>query len=183
MEPSVFDVLRVVLAAVLIMLALAAIVNRHVGILRYLIRSVYALAMVLLFGLSFGRVRLVPWGKRVRAGQKRRARERRFKQSADQPAGPGGAGWSAGTAGGAAATTSAATLLAGTEQEAGPQATPVAPGAEPSSTPPHTRRGSDTAPRPRNPAPPTNPQTPKPAQAQRKPEERPAADADLPPAL
>lgn len=75
------DSFRVALALVLCALALAAVVDRHQGLLAYLGRVAESLLRALLWAATFGRVRLP---QIVRTSRRRSARRRRQRSVARQ---------------------------------------------------------------------------------------------------
>lgn len=95
------DALRLTGAAVLCLLALAAVIDRHQGLLSYLGRLLDRVLRTLVVTLTFGRVRLP---QIIRTSRRRAARRRRIKRLGGGPAstGPAGSppsGWRAGSPG------------------------------------------------------------------------------------
>lgn len=86
---TLIDALRIGGAVLLIVLALAAILDRHQALLSYLGRALDQLVRGLILALTFGRVRVPQMIRTSRRRQARRRRMRRLARTAPAtPAGP-----------------------------------------------------------------------------------------------
>lgn len=78
MAPEFTEILRILTAVALAMLAFATAVDRHLVVVAYLGRSAYTTLSLILRGLTFGRVRMKPLARTAKARQMRRWRAVQF---------------------------------------------------------------------------------------------------------